>query len=64
MCGGWWKRYAAPRAGDGIDSGHIELSVARLFIQCTKLHMHVHVTEITVRQNILAIQNWEFSLLG
>jgi hypothetical protein len=30
----WVKSYAAPRAGDGIDFGHIELCVARLFIQC------------------------------
>ncbi len=33
--GGWevvGKSYAAPRAGDGIDPGHVELCVARLWM--------------------------------
>jgi hypothetical protein len=47
------KSYAAPRAGDGIDSGHIELSVARLFFQCIKLLTNVHVTVVTVSSYIV-----------
>ncbi len=35
------KSYAAPRAGDGIDFGHIDLCVARLFPQYTKVHTKV-----------------------
>jgi hypothetical protein len=45
--GGLGKSYAAPRAGDGIDSEHIELWIARLFNQCTKSRTNVHVMVVT-----------------